>query len=65
MLYYDIRIDRSERIDLTKSNNSKECMICHYWFFNHGFKFKDSICNGCHGLTMLCLNTSDIAWMRK
>ena len=40
-LYYD-RIDISEGIDLPKSNNSKECMICHYFFFNHGFKFQDS-----------------------
>ena len=31
MLYYD-RVDISERIDLTKSNSSKECEICHYRF---------------------------------
>ena len=36
-------------------------MICHYWFFNHGFKFQDSVCNGCHDLTMLSVNISDIA----
>ena len=35
-------------------------MICHYWFFNHGFKFQDYVCNGCHDLTMVCLNLSDI-----
>ena len=29
MLHYD-SIDISEEIDLDKSNNSKECMICHY-----------------------------------
>ena len=60
MLYYD-RIDISEGIDLAKSNKSKECMICHYWFFNHGFKFQDFVCNAWHDLTMLCLNISDIA----
>ena len=60
MLYYD-RIDISEGIDPTKSNKSKECMICHYCFFNHGFKFQDSVYNGCHDLTILCLNISDIA----
>ena len=38
MLYYD-RIDINKEIDLVKSSNSKACMICHYWFFNHGFKF--------------------------
>ena len=29
-------------IDHTKSNRSKECIIFHYWFFNHGFKVQDS-----------------------
>ena len=36
-------------------------MICHYWFFIHGFKFQDYVCNGCHDLTMLSVNISDIA----
>ena len=60
MLYFD-RIDLSERIDVAKSNNSKECMIFHYWFFNYGFKFQDSVCNGYHDLTMQCLNKSNNA----
>ena len=60
MLYYE-RIDISKGIVLAKGNNSKECMICHYWFFNHGFKFQDSVCNGCHDLTMLNAHISDIA----
>ena len=55
MLYYD-RIDISEGIDPTKSNKSREWMICHYWFFNHRFKFQDHVCNDCHDLTMPCLN---------
>ena len=59
MLYYD-RIDTSDGTDLAESNNSKECMICHYWFFNHGFKFQDSVCNCCHDLKMLSVNVSDI-----
>ena len=46
MLHYD-RIDLSKGIDLS---NSKECMIHPYWLFNHGFKFQDSICNGCHNV---------------
>ena len=29
MLYYN-KIKLSERTDVGKSNNSKECMICHY-----------------------------------
>ena len=38
-------------------------MICHYWFFNHGFEFQDSVCNGCYDLTMLSVNITDIAIM--
>ena len=60
MLHYD-RTDISKGIDLAKSNNRKECMICHYWFFNHGFKFQDFVGNGCHDLSMLTVNISDIA----
>ena len=36
-------------------------MICHYSFLNHGSKFQDSVYNGCHDLTMLSVNISDIA----
>ena len=58
--YKSRRIDISKGIDLNKSNNSKEGFICHYWCFNHRFKFPDSVCNGCHKLTMLSLIISDI-----
>ena len=60
MLYYD-RIDISEGIDLTKSKKTKECMISYYWLYNRGFKFQDSVWNGCHDLTILSVNISDIA----
>ena len=30
MLYYD-RIDVSGGIDANKTNESRECDICHYW----------------------------------
>ena len=36
-------------------------MICHFFFFNHGFKCQNYVRNGCHGLTMLSVNISDIA----
>ena len=32
MLEYD-RIDISEGIDVNKTSASKECDICHYWYF--------------------------------
>ena len=36
-------------------------MVCHYWFFNQGFKCQYSVSNARHVLTMLRFNTSDIA----
>ena len=45
-------IDISEGIDVNKTNLSKECDICHYWFFKDiGFKYEDFLWNGCHDLT--------------
>ena len=39
MLEYE-RIVISEGIDVTKANLSKECDMCHYWYFKHiGFKY--------------------------
>ena len=35
-------------------------MICHYWFFNLRFKFQNSLCNGCHDLTMLRVDITNI-----
>ena len=32
MLYY-AEIDVSEGADVNKTSNSKECKICHYWYF--------------------------------
>ena len=32
ILYYD-RIDVSEGTDANKTSASRECDICHYWFF--------------------------------
>ena len=50
MLEYD-RIDISEGIDVNKTNLSKECDICHYWYFKDiGFKYEPYLCNGCHNL---------------
>ena len=44
MLYFK-GIDGSEGIDVNKTSVSKECDICHYWyFFNNGFKFKPNAC---------------------
>ena len=64
MLYYD-RIDVSEGIDIDKTSASKECDICHYWYFlNKGFKFQANVCNRCHDLLMMPVDLSDIATLK-
>ena len=48
------KINVLEGIDLNKTSASKECELCHYWFFKDiGFKFEEHVWNGCHDfLTM-------------
>ena len=61
MLYYD-KIDVSEGIDVNKTSASKECDVCHYWYFlNYSFKFQRNVCSRCHDLLMMSVNLSDIA----
>ena len=61
MLEYD-RIDISEGTDVNKTNASKECDICHYWYFKDiGFKYEPYICNDCHDLMQKAMSFNDIA----
>ena len=61
MLEYD-RIDISEGIGINKTNASKECKICHYWYFKDtSFKYKPHLCNGCHGLMQKVVRFNNIA----
>ena len=56
MLEYD-RIDISEGIDVNKTGLSKECDVCHYWYFKDiGFRYEKYLCNGCHDLMQKAIN---------
>ena len=60
MLEYD-RIHISEGIDVNKTNFSKECDTCHYWYFkNIGFKHEPYLCNGCHDLMLKAISFDNI-----
>ena len=37
-----------DRTDLDKTDKSKECKICHYNYFDNGFKSDSKICNTCN-----------------
>ena len=61
MLEYE-RIDISEGTDVNKTNLSKECDICHYWYFKDiGFKYETYLCNGCHDLMQKALTFNIVA----
>ena len=61
MMQYD-KIDVSEGIDVNKTSASKECELCHYWFFKDiGFKSEEHVCNGCHDLLTMTNSLKDIA----
>ena len=61
MLEYD-KIDISEEIDINKTNLSKECDICYYWYFkNIGFKHEPYLCNICHDLMQKAMSFDSAA----
>ena len=61
MLEYG-RIDISEGIDVNKTNLSKKCDICHYWFFKDiDFKYEPYLCNGCDDLMKKAMSFNNIA----
>ena len=70
MLEYD-RIDISEGIDVIKINASKECDVCHYWYFKDiGFKYEPCLCNDCHylmqkALSFKCLQNSLLVYEQR
>ena len=60
MLQYE-RTDASERIDVNNASVSKECELCHYWFFKDvGFKFEKNVCNRCHDLLTMAYSLQNI-----
>ena len=61
MLQYG-KISVSEEIDTNKTSASKECMLCHYWYFKDvGFKFEPHVCNKCHDVLMTAYELKNIA----
>ena len=60
MLEYD-RIDISEGIDLNKTNKSKECMLCHYWYFlDKNFSYGPYLCDGCYNIMQKSIDSKNI-----
>ena len=50
MLEYD-RIDISDGIDVDKTDRSKECTFCHYYYFlDKNFKYGPYLSDGCYDI---------------
>ena len=61
MLKYN-RINISQGTDVNKTSASKECDICHFWYFKDiGFKYEPYFCNGCYDLMQKAMSFNDIA----
>ena len=62
MLEYD-RIDILEGTDINKSSDkSKECGICHYWYFlDKNFSCQSCLCNGFHDLMQKGISFNNVA----
>ena len=60
MLEYD-RIDISEGIDVDMSDKSKECMLCHYWYFQIRASYGPYLCDGCYNIVQKYNKLKNIA----
>ena len=61
MLAYE-RIDISHGIDVNKSDESKKCTLCHYWYFlEKNFSYGPYLCDGCYNMTQKCNKLKNIA----
>ena len=64
MFEYD-RINISEGIDINKTNKSKECMLCHYWYFlDNNSSYGPYLCDGCNNIMQKSNNFKNIAIVR-
>ena len=61
MFKYD-KIDITEGIDLDKTNKSRECMLCHYWYYlNKNFSYGPFTCDGCYNIVQRSTDVKNIA----
>ena len=60
MLEYD-KIDISEGIDCNKTSESKEFMVCHYWYFlSKNCNYGPYLWDGCYNIEQKSISFKDI-----
>ena len=56
------RINNLKGIDVDKTNKSKECMLCHYWYFlDNNFSNGPYLCDGCYNIMQKSVDFKNIA----
>ena len=61
MLEYE-RINISDEIEVGMSNKSKECMLCHHWYFlDKNFNYGPYLCDGCSNIMQKSNDFKNIA----
>ena len=54
MLVYE-KIDISDGNDVDMSDKSKECMLCHHWYFlDKSISYGPYLCEGCYNMMQKC-----------
>ena len=59
MLVYE-KIDISDGINVDMSDRSKECMLCHYWYFLDK-SYRPYLYDGCYNMIQKCNKLKNIA----
>ena len=61
MLKYD-KVDITEGIDLKKTNDSKQCISCHFWYYlNKNFSYGPFTCDDCYNIVQKSIDFKNIA----
>ena len=61
MLVYG-KFNISDGIDVDKSDKSKDCMLCHYWYFlDKNFNYGPYLCDKCYNMMQKCNKPKNIA----
>ena len=59
------RIDISEGIDVDKTNRSKKCKLCHYWYFlDKNFTDVPYLCDGVYNIVQKSTDFKNIAFIQ-
>ena len=65
IVYKDDQADITEGIDFNKTNKSRECKFCHYWYYlNKNFSYGPFTCDGCYAIVQKSTDFKNIAIIR-